>query len=206
MFGVDPDWGKMDGLLPCITQDALTGRVLMLAYVDEEALDATLETGEMHYHSRSRNELWRKGETSGHIQEVESLHLDCDGDALLARVHQTGPACHTGEPACFFNAIESGTISAGPESPTLEALDTVLSERMDDAPEGSWTHRLYEDEDLRLSKVEEEARELVDAARGDGEDPLVHEAADLLYHLLVVARAGDVTLRDILRELEARRD
>lgn len=202
----DVDFSKGDGLVPCIVQDHLTGTVLMLAYVDEEALRRTLETGQMHYHSRSRGELWRKGETSGHTQRLVSLHLDCDADTLVARVEQTGPACHTGEPTCFHHRLDPDEGGGGRIArPTLDALAEVLRDRRLDPPEGSWTARLYDDKDLRLEKVREEAEEVVAAARGEGDDDLAHELADLLYHALVAGEAAGVPVADVLRELDARR-
>ena len=180
-------------LLPVVAQDAATGAVLMLAYADRSALLASLDTGELHFWSRSRGELWLKGATSGNRLEVVSLHGDCDGDAVLARVRPSGPACHTGERSCF-----------GDSAPTLGTLDDVLADRARVRPEGSYTVRLLEDENLRLKKLGEEAAELVSAlAKGDGERA-TQEAADLLYHTLVALRAQGVGTKALLGALEAR--
>lgn len=201
----DLDYGESDGLVPAVAQDALTGEVLMLAYADDEAVGRTLATGAMHYWSRSRQELWRKGETSGHTQEAASLHADCDRDALLARVHQTGPACHTGEETCFFTPLADGAVTPAAPKPTLAALDDVLARRDAERPGGSWTTTLLEDREKRLGKVTEEADEVVEAAREGDAEHLAEEIADLVYHALVAGRAEGVTLRDVLEVLDERR-
>lgn len=195
------DFEKGDGLVPCIAQDARTGRVLMLAYVNEDALAATLETGRMHYWSRSRQALWQKGETSGHVQHLVALSHDCDADTLLALVHQEGVACHTGTRTCWTDRTFEGTST----EPILAELDQVIAQRADDLPEGSWTTKLLTEEGLVEEKVLEEAREVVDRAGGQGEDPLAHEIADLVYHVLVLARKHGLELEDVLAELEERR-
>ncbi len=214
-----------DGLLPVVAQDAATGAVLMLAFASRESLEATLATGEMHYWSRSRRELWRKGATSGNVQELASLHADCDGDALLARVRPRGPACHTGDPTCFGAlpageapdpaAVLAGRPSASeappsepvlpPAETTLPALWSTLVERAVRRPQGSYTVRLLEDENLRLKKIGEEAAELI-LALGRGErERAAEEAADLTYHLLAALLAAGVTLDHLLDALERRR-
>ncbi len=196
------DFEKMDGLVPCITQHALTGRVLMLAYMNREALEATLEQGQVHYWSRSREELWRKGATSGNTQALVALGVDCDRDALLALVDPEGPACHTGEVSCFYTSLE------GTPLPVLVDLWRVIDERATHLPEGSWTARLVTEEGLVEEKVLEEARELVGQARledPDAGDGLAHELADLVYHALVLARKHGASLEDLLRELRDRR-
>lgn len=195
------DFEKGDGLVPCIAQDARTGRVLMLAYVNQAALEATLETGRMHYWSRSRHELWQKGETSGHVQHLVALAHDCDADTLLALVHQEGVACHTGTTTCWTERAFEGTST----EPILAELDRVIAQRAEDLPEGSWTTKLLTEEDLAEEKVLEEAQEVVDRAKGQGEDPLAHEIADLFYHALVLARKHGLGLEDVLAELEERR-
>lgn len=200
MAGVDDiDFAKQGGLVPCVTQDARNGRVLMVAWMDEQALQRTLDTGEMHYRSRSRDELWHKGETSGNTQQLVGLAADCDADTLLATVHPDGPACHTGRTSCFFDAID------GRPTPVLSELWNVIDDRADELPEDSWTTRLLTEDELAEEKVEEEAREVLDAARGEGEDDLAHELADLVYHALVLARKHNVSLDDVLGELEERR-
>jgi len=200
----DVDFAKGDGLVPCITQDARTGRVLMLAYVNQQALERTLATGEMHYWSRSRQELWHKGETSGNTQRLVHLAADCDADTLLALVDPAGPACHTGETSCFFSDIEAPG-EEGSAAPILAHLQDVIADRDERRPEGSWTTRLLTEEGLAEEKVEEEAAEVLAAARGEGEDPLAHELADLFYHALVLANKHGVDLADVAAELGERR-
>ncbi|GMV06917.1 MAG: histidine biosynthesis bifunctional protein HisIE [Gemmatimonadota bacterium] len=190
------DFAKLTGLVPVVTQDAADGRVLMVAFATRQALERSLSTGEMHFWSRSRNALWRKGETSGNVLRLVSLHADCDGDTVLARVTPTGPACHTGEATCFGEV---------PTSDPLSALDATLAARQRERPEGSYTVRLLDDENLRLKKLGEETAELVTAlARGDAER-IPEEAADLLYHLLAALRGAGVELSAVTAALEARR-
>lgn len=196
---------KQAGLVPVVAQ-ATDGRVLMVAYANREALERTLATGEMHFWSRSRGQLWRKGETSGNVLRVRSLHADCDGDTVLARVVPTGPACHTGEDTCFGEGAEPDAVAdgAGPDA-TLAALDAVLALRQSERPEGSYTVRLLEDENLRLKKLGEETAELVTAlAKGDPER-IPEEAADLLYHVLAALRGAGVPLASVTAALEERR-
>lgn len=190
------------GLLPVVAQDAATGAVLMVAWSNRDALERTLATGDVHFWSRSREKMWRKGETSGNVLRLVSLHADCDGDTVLALVEPAGPACHTGETTCFgAGAAPRGGDDAG----TLAALDALLAARARERPPGSYTTRLLGDENLRLKKLGEETAELVTAlAKGDGER-IPEEAADLLYHVLVALRASGVGLRDVLAVLEARR-
>ncbi|MDH5589136.1 MAG: bifunctional phosphoribosyl-AMP cyclohydrolase/phosphoribosyl-ATP diphosphatase HisIE, partial [Gemmatimonadota bacterium] len=191
------DLAKGGGLVPMVAQDADTGAVLMVAYANHQALAATLDTGVAHFWSRSRQAPWRKGETSGNTLHVVSLHADCDGDTVLARVRPTGPACHTGEPTCFGEGAAPAAISAsisGPGDPgnashtqahtdALAVLDATLARRQKERPEGSYTVRLLDDENLRLKKLGEETAELVTAlAKGDAER-IPEEAADLMYHL-----------------------
>ncbi|MHB8604180.1 MAG: bifunctional phosphoribosyl-AMP cyclohydrolase/phosphoribosyl-ATP diphosphatase HisIE [Thermoplasmatota archaeon] len=195
-----PDFAKSpDGLVPCIAQDAATGEVLTLAYMSRESLALTRETGFVHYFSRSRNRIWKKGEESGNVQRVVSLALDCDGDALLARVEPTGPACHTGARSCFFTPVV-GYAEAG-----LLELERVFEERAANPRTGSHTSRLLADENLRLKKVAEEAGELIMAAKDADPAKVQAEAADVVYHALAAAFAAGVTPRDVMRELAARR-
>lgn len=192
------DFEKSDGLVAVVAQDARTGAVLTLAFADREALERTLASGEMHYRSRSRDELWHKGATSGNVQRVVSLRADCDADAVLARVEPAGPACHTGEPTCFGPP-------ATPAAAVLSELAGVVDARARERPEGSYTVRLLDDENLRLKKLGEEGAELVAAlARGRSEDA-AREAADLLYHLLVALRGSGVALEEVLEVLRERR-
>jgi phosphoribosyl-ATP pyrophosphohydrolase/phosphoribosyl-AMP cyclohydrolase len=208
---------RENGLLPVVTQDADTAAVLMLAFTNRDALVRTLETGEMHYWSRSRQELWHKGATSGNYQTLISLHSDCDRDSLLARVRPRGPSCHTGEATCFGN-IEShqdSTAEAFSEgSPpgdgpllvesALPELWATLVTRARERPRESYTVRLLEDENLRLKKLGEEMAELLlGLARGEKER-VTEEGADLLYHLLAAFLGAGVELDDILTELRHR--
>jgi phosphoribosyl-ATP pyrophosphohydrolase/phosphoribosyl-AMP cyclohydrolase len=184
-----------EALIPVVAQDARGGRVLMVAFANREALERTLDTGVMHFWSRSRRQLWRKGETSGNALRLRSLHADCDSDTLLALVEPTGPACHTGEITCFG-------ASAGPVLPEL--WETLVS-RAEERPGNSYTARLLEDENLRIKKVGEEATELVLAIMKESGQRQSEEAADLLYHLLVALLGAGNTLDSVLEELEGRR-
>lgn len=207
------DFDKQDGLIPVVVQDAARRDVLMVAWADRAALEATLRTGQMHFWSRSRGEQWRKGETSGNVQKVRSLHADCDADTVLARVDPEGPACHTGERTCFGREYEeAGAGGAGdaeetPGSiagPVLGALWEVLEARNRERPDGSYTTRLLEDENLRLKKLGEETAELLVALTRREEGRIPEEGADLLYHLLVALLGSDVELAAVLKELEDR--
>ena len=180
-----------EGLVPVIAQD-VDGRVLMLAYADREALETTLETGVIHYWSRSRRKLWRKGETSGNVQRVVSLHLDCDGDTVLARVEQTGPACHTGQPTCF------GDVSTS----VLDDLWDVFQDREAHPTGESYVSSLLRDERRLRQKVGEEA---VEVALEEDDDALPAEAADLVFHLLLLLYHRDRRWTDVLTALERRR-
>jgi phosphoribosyl-AMP cyclohydrolase / phosphoribosyl-ATP pyrophosphohydrolase len=191
-----------NGLVPCVTQDWSTGEVLTLAYMNTDALERTLATGEMHFWSRSRNELWRKGETSGNVQRVRALRYDCDADAVLALVEPHGPACHTGERTCFHRDLGAGAVAT---HEALPALARTLAERHRDMPEDSYTARLFQaGQDRMGAKVTEEAAEVVRAAREESDDRLRAEAADLLYHLGVVLEARGLSYADALRELTSR--
>jgi phosphoribosyl-ATP pyrophosphohydrolase/phosphoribosyl-AMP cyclohydrolase len=193
------------GLVPVVSQDAQTGEVLMVAWANRLALEETLATRIMHFWSRSRMSLWQKGETSGNTQSLVSLHLDCDGDTLLALVHPVGPACHTGASTCFGegSAPDPALSDDGARPSILGKLSVVVEERDKERPEGSYTTRLLEDENLRLKKLGEEVTELVIAlVRGEGRAP--EEAADLLYHLLVALRGAGHRWQDV-EEILARR-
>jgi phosphoribosyl-AMP cyclohydrolase / phosphoribosyl-ATP pyrophosphohydrolase len=201
-----------DGLVPVVAQERRSGDVLMVAYADREALERTLSTGLAHYFSRTRKTLWRKGETSGHEQRVAEIRLDCDGDTVLYRVEQSGPACHTGARTCFSSAVAGGnghtpTLEVGqdPGGHLLSRLAGVIESRATERPEGSYTARLLDAGIQAVSqKVGEEAVELVVAANAQDDDRVAAEAADLLYHLLVLLKARGVPLDAVLRELEAR--
>jgi phosphoribosyl-ATP pyrophosphohydrolase/phosphoribosyl-AMP cyclohydrolase len=192
------------GLVPVVTQDANTGEVLMLAYANSEAVEKTRETGDAHYYSRSRGELWRKGATSGNTQRVLEVRLDCDGDALLYRVEPAGPACHTGERSCFFTPVYGETREDVPDlGRTLGHLSGVISARRAEMPEGSYTANLFRrGTGYAAQKVGEEAVEVVVAALED--DRLAEETADLLYHLLVLLEERGVSTKDVARVLDER--
>jgi phosphoribosyl-AMP cyclohydrolase / phosphoribosyl-ATP pyrophosphohydrolase len=191
------------GLVPVVAQDANTGEVLMLAYASREAVQKTIETGEAHYHSRSRGELWRKGETSGNTQRVVEVRLDCDGDALLYRVEPAGPACHTGERSCFFTSLQGSDEDAQDLGRTLGRLSETISERRLEMPEGSYTAKLLERGTGYIAqKVGEEAVEVVVAALEDAN--LAEETADLLYHLLVLLEERGVGTEEVARVLDER--
>lgn len=196
------------GLLPVVAQDARTGDLLMLAWANREALKITLATGDAHYWSRSRDTLWRKGETSGHTQKVSELRIDCDGDAVLYRVDQQGPACHTGTPTCFARRVSrEGEIVAGddPGAHLLTRLARIIALRHADRPAGSYTSSLFERGLATISqKVGEEAVETIVAAHAESDERLASEAADLLYHLLVLLEVRDVVFDAVLAELAKR--
>lgn len=204
------------GLVPCIAQDHASGEVLTLAYANEEALRLTIESGEMHFFSRSRERIWRKGEESGHVLKLRQLRVDCDGDAIVALVEPTGPACHTGERSCFYRELGG---SAGPEEDApavpgepevvaheaLAALQRTLRSRAAERPEGSYTVELLGDPKLIGEKVEEEAEEVVRAAREESDERVAEEAADLLYHLSVLLTSREVPQSAAMEVLNGRR-
>lgn len=196
------------GLVPAIAQDVKTGAVLMLAYMNEESLKLTLETGFATYYSRSRQKLWKKGEESGHVQKVRGIRYDCDGDTLLLQVEQTGPACHTGEYTCFHNTlselVEGEAASKG--SAVLQEVYNVILGRMENPVEGSYTNYLLDKGVEKIAKkIGEEATETVIAAIKGDKDELRYEASDLLYHLLVLMAQQGVTPEEIWTELSSRR-
>ena len=189
------------GLVPCVIQDAGSGEVLTLAYMNAEALDKTRETGELHLWSRSRDELWRKGATSGNTQAVRALRYDCDADAVLALVDPAGPACHTGERTCFFQ----GDRDLMPHE-ALPELERTIGERASAGDtEASYTARLLADPPQVGEKVREEAEEVTRAAREESDERVAAEAADVLYHLTVLLRTRGLSLADAERVLLARR-
>jgi phosphoribosyl-AMP cyclohydrolase / phosphoribosyl-ATP pyrophosphohydrolase len=194
-----------DGLVPCVVQDSRTGEVLTLAYMNEEAYRLTLETREVHFWSRSRQALWRKGETSGNTLALSALRIDCDGDALVALATPAGPACHTGERSCFFRDAESGEAPEPALHETLVGLERTLRLRQEERPEGSYTVELLDDTELIGAKVLEEAEEVTRAARSESSERVASEAADVLYHLSVLLRSRDVALADVLEVLDERR-
>jgi phosphoribosyl-ATP pyrophosphohydrolase/phosphoribosyl-AMP cyclohydrolase len=208
------------GLVPAVVQDARTGEVLMVAWQNQAALAQTLSTGKATFFSRSRDALWVKGETSGNTQAVRSVATDCDSDTILLRVDPAGPACHTGARSCFFRAVEAearseSTASRTPAPPaaagghrtpgeTLAALEAVLRERKTSPPPGSYTAKLFADEALRHKKVGEEATELVIASLRGNKEEIAWEAADLVYHTLVLLQAHGMGLADLAAALEGR--
>src|SRR4051812_15766578 len=189
------------GLVAVVVQDWTTGEVLTLAYANAEAIARTRETGELHLWSRSRDELWHKGATSGNTQRVKALRLDCDGDALLALVEPAGPACHTGERTCFHN----GELDPPAPHEALPGLERTLRDRARDRPEGSYTVELLDDPPLIGAKVMEEAEEVARAAREESDDRVDEEAADVLYHLGVLLHSRGRSLRDAEEVLLGRR-
>ena len=184
-------------LLPCIVQDARTGEVLTLAYMNDEALRRTRETGEMWFWSRSRNQLWHKGETSGNVQRLKELRMDCDDDAILALVEPTGPACHTGERTCFHK----GELDPVPAE-ALAVLERTIAERRG---ADTYTGSLLADRELVSAKVQEEAEEVVRAAREESDERLSEEAADVLYHLAVLLAGRGLEMADVYEVLNGRR-
>jgi phosphoribosyl-AMP cyclohydrolase / phosphoribosyl-ATP pyrophosphohydrolase len=204
------------GLVPCIAQDHRSGEVLTLAYMNEEALRQTLKTGEMHFFSRSRGELWHKGETSGNVQRLRQLRYDCDGDALVALVEPAGPACHTGERSCFYREL-GGAASTDVDAPAapgepapaaheaLAVLERTLRSRQSEQPDGSYTAELLADAERLAGKVSEEAEEVTRAAREESDERVASEAADLLYHLSVLLRSRNVDVAEVMEVLNGRR-
>src|SRR4051812_13873549 len=204
------------GLIPVVAQDQGTGEVLTLAYANEESLRLTVETGEVHFYSRSREEIWRKGETSGNVLKLRQLRYDCDGDAIVALVEPTGPACHTGERSCFYRELDrsAGTEVDAPAAPgepqpvvheALATLERTLRSRAAERPEGSYTVELLDDPKLIGEKVEEEAEEVVRAAREESDERVAEEAADLLYHLAVLMASRKVPQAAAMEVLNGRR-
>ena len=204
------------GLVPCVAQDFASGEVLTLAYANEESLRLSVESGELHFYSRSREEIWRKGETSGNVLKLRQLRYDCDGDAIVALVEPAGPACHTGERSCFYRDFD-GHADPGRDAPaapgepapaTHEALATLertLIDRGRERPAGSYTVELLDDPALVGAKVREEAGEVVRAARGESEERLAEEAADVVYHLNVLLLSRGVSMAQVLEMLNGRR-
>ena len=203
---VDPSWNAQ-GLVPAIVQDAGTGQVLMLAYMSEESLQRTLETGETWFWSRSRGELWHKGATSGNTQRVVDMRYDCDADTLLLRVEPAGPACHTGQQSCFYRRLSDGKEVGAPpaSSQVLPHLEAVIRDRKANPQPGSYTCQLL-DAGLPhiLKKVGEEAIEILIAAQSEGDERLISELADLIYHALVLLAARDLAWSDVEAELVRR--
>lgn len=200
------------GLIPVVTQDVKTNEVLMVAYMNQEAFDKTLETGKVHYYSRSRSKLWLKGETSGHFQLLKSIHLDCDGDTLLIKAEQIDAACHTGNKTCFFRTLTDGNweeVKEEEEKPTaaiLHEVYNVIVDRMVHPKEGSYTNYLFtKGLDKILKKVGEETAEVIIAAKNKSKEEIRYEVSDLMYHLMVLLVERGLSLEDIYGELKGRR-
>lgn len=212
----DIKWNEA-GLVPVIVQDALSKEVLMMAYMNQDSLAKSVATGETWFWSRSRNELWHKGATSGHIQRIVSMHYDCDGDTILIRAEQTGAACHTGSYSCFANRVEGiagvpasedGSANAALTSDRfamLNQLEAVIAQRYAERPEGAYTTYLFEKGvDKILKKVGEESAEVIIAAKNQDNDELRCEASDLIFHLMVLLRERGLPLDDLMMELGRR--
>ena len=193
-------WRKMDGLLPAIVQDAFDGRILMLGYMNREALQNSLEHGRVTFWSRSRDELWTKGDTSGNTLDLIAVHADCDRDCLLVLATPDGPTCHLGTYSCFDT-----TAAVTPQLAFLAGLERLVCERDEQRPEGSYTTDLFTAGVKRIAqKVGEEGVETALAATAGDEEELLNESADLLYHLLVLLRARDASLSDVISVLQSR--
>ena len=194
------DWDKMNGLIPAIVQDTFDGKVLMQAYVNREALAQTFDSGRATFWSRSRQTLWTKGETSGNWLDVESVHADCDGDCILILARPSGPSCHLGSETCF-----DGEKPVRPALAFLSRLEAIIAQRDAERPEGSYTTKLFESGNKRIAqKVGEEGVETALAAVAGDQADLIGESADLVYHLMVLLRARDSDLSDLLQKLEDR--
>jgi len=198
------DFKKGNGLVPAIVQDASTNRVLMQAYMNEEALRLTLASGKTHFWSRTKGRMWMKGEESGHYSLVQNAFLDCDNDSILFRVQQVGPVCHTGEESCFYTPIktEDGQVV---DAKMLERLFEVIKERIQNPSEKSYVSRLTgKGEDAVLQKIGEEATEVILAAKTNNTEETIYETADEIFHLLVMLAQKDIPLNSIFEELDHR--
>lgn len=196
------------GLIPAIIQDSRNNEILMMAYMNEESLAKTIESGYTWFFSRSRQQLWMKGETSGNTQKVEQILYDCDADTLLIKVKPAGPACHTGNYSCFYRDLKGELIDAPgfDDANILQELYGVILKRLEEMPEGSYTSYLFsEGIDKILKKVGEESAEVIIAAKNREKKEVVYETADLMYHLLVMMVEQGVKLQDVYAELRSRR-
>ncbi len=197
-----------DGLVPAIVQDAATGEILMLAYMNKESLELSGKTGRATFWSRSRNEIWEKGKTSGNYMYIKEIRTDCDNDTLLVLAEPAGPACHTGKRTCFFKTLQGAEIDLGKKdsSDILSELMAVTLDRKKNPKEGSYTNYLFsKGEDKILKKVGEEAAEVVIAGKNRSKEEIAYETADLMYHLTVMLADNGMTWEDIFDELERRR-
>lgn len=192
------------GLIPAIIQDALTGRVLMLGWMNDESLRRTRESGDVWFWSRSRQELWRKGATSGNVLRVRELRADCDSDAILVRAEPAGPTCHTGRESCFWQDL-NGNVLPPPPSSFLDELENIVASRRSAVTGESYTARLFEKGRFKIAqKVGEEGLETAMAGVAQDDDRLMDESADLLFHLLVLLNERNIPLRDVLSRLDER--
>jgi phosphoribosyl-ATP pyrophosphohydrolase/phosphoribosyl-AMP cyclohydrolase len=195
------DWKKGDGLVPAVAQHMLTGAVLMLGYMNQDALKLTLQRGRVVFYSRTRQRLWEKGEQSGNVLRLVDIRLDCDVDALLVTATPTGPVCHTGTATCFGNEH----VTDAERLAFLLELEQLIGQRIAEKPDGSYTARLYEQGMRRMAqKVGEEGVEVALAAVSEADDPFLGECADLLYHLLVLLRARSLRLDTVIEEMKHR--
>ncbi len=193
------------GLIPAIAQDATTGDVLMLAYMNRQSIEKTLETGRVHYFSRSKNSLWLKGETSGHFQELKAAYYDCDIDTLLLKIDQTGAACHTGERSCFYRRFDDGADLEAAGAQILTELFDILKERKTADPETSYVASLYKKGITKINeKIAEESGELTEAALSGERKEIVHEFADLLFHSMALLANENIEISEIYSELGRR--
>jgi len=193
------------GLIPAIVQDAITGRVLMMAGMNDESLRRTQESSEAWFWSRSRNELWHKGATSGNVLRVRELRADCDGDTLLIRAEPAGPACHTGKESCFFQPINSTSSEETPRAGFLDELEGIVASRRTASPDASYTARLFAKGRFKIAqKVGEEGLESAMAGVAQDDDRLIDESADLLFHLLVLLNERSIPLSTVLKRLDER--
>lgn len=191
------------GLVPAVVQDAETGAVLMMAYMNEESLLKTVETKETWFFSRSRNELWNKGATSGNTQAVVEMSYDCDGDTILVKVIQKGVACHTGEYSCFFNKIVES--ESGASYDVLDRLYALVKDRKENPVEESYTNYLFDKGvDKILKKVGEESAEVIIGAKNDSSEEVIYESSDLVYHMVVLLVQMGISISDIKKELSSR--
>jgi phosphoribosyl-ATP pyrophosphohydrolase/phosphoribosyl-AMP cyclohydrolase len=204
------DWNK-NPLIPAIAQDATTNEVLMLAYMNKEALELTLQTGYAHYFSRSKQRIWKKGESSNHTQEIVDILLDCDGDTIVLKVNQNGVACHTGRRSCFFTSIKEDKVILEQEVDTdaiygvVDTLyHTILERKNAPSSQKSWTKKLLDDKELMLSKIREEADEVCVAIDKESDEQVIYESADLLYHTLVGLGYRNISPDRVKQELARR--
>lgn len=194
-----------DGLIPAIVQDAISGRLLMLGWMNEESLAHTRQTGEVWFYSRSRQELWHKGATSGNVLRVRELRTDCDSDVILVRAEPAGPTCHTGRESCFWQTLDGETVEDPPRAGFIDELDGIIQQRHTASPDGSYTARLFAKGRHKIAqKVGEEGVETALAGVAQDDDRLIDESADLLYHLLVLLNERSIPLRAVLQRLAQR--